>query len=125
MYASSESTVIYTSSEETTTLNSSESTTTCNNESEAIVSNVQMVVLIICLVLVTATLVLILSNRRLRKQHNIFPSNLMLADLLGVVTFMVRDSMRLVSGEEVRIKHENKVHVLTLTITITKPSKLN
>ena len=82
--------------------NSTGSTITCNFHILTVMTQVKLAALIICVLLMTTTLVLIVSHRRLRKQHNIFPFNLVLADLLGVVTFMAVDISWFISGEEVR-----------------------
>ena len=92
------STIMY-ESDSTILSNSSDRITSCNIKTPVVVK-VQLTVLTTCFILLTATLILILSNRRLRKQQNIFPFNLVLADLLGVFTFLVKDGMSLASGEE-------------------------
>ena len=48
-------------------------------------------VLWVSLLLTAATLIMIVGHRSLRKQHHIFPFNIVLADLLGIVTFLVYD----------------------------------
>ncbi|XP_054750124.2 uncharacterized protein LOC129255819 [Lytechinus pictus] len=50
--------------------------------------------LVIALILTMSTLLLILSRPRLRKQHYIFPFNLTLADLTGVLAYAFIEIMR-------------------------------
>ena len=92
-------------SEATNVNNDLESTDTCTIQTFILLTKLDLGALTVCALLLTTTLVLIFSNRRLRKQHNIFPFNLVLADLLGVVTFMVFDSTTLVSGKYVRLTY--------------------
>ena len=93
--SSSVSTIMYNSSDE--------SPFTCNHVMLVIMMKFKIAGLTVCAVLATTTLVMIASNRRLRKQQNIFPFNLVLADLAGVVTFMIVDIRWLRSDEEVRL----------------------
>ena len=67
-----------------------------------ILVKLKLVGLTICAILQTTTLILILSSRRIRKQHNIFPFNLVLADLMGVGSLLAVDIKWLVSTDEVR-----------------------
>ena len=48
--------------------------------------------LAISILLMTTTLILIPFHRRLRKQHYIFPYNLVLSDLIGAMAFVILEA---------------------------------